>query len=399
MRSGRTGGRRRGGTLVGLDVQPGYIAAVQASISGVVAVQRAVGRPLPADIMREGEVLDEALLAKELRELFREAHLGRQVRIGLANQRTVVRMMELPPISDRKELAAAVSFQAADQIPMPLASAVLDFHPLGIVETPNGRRQRVVLVAAQRELVERLVRAVSAAGLRPAAVDLSAFAMIRALHRGARDGQGEAAAGEAQASGGEAQAAGEGLAAGEAQMAREASAPGEAQSPGGAAGRILYLDVGGLTNMAIAEGVTCRFTRTVSGGLESMAADLAQRHAISLTDARASIAGTDLGSGPVEEPLHAEAHAVLSAGVREIAGEVRNSLDFHRAQEGGGAVEQVVLSGSALEILGFAATLEAELGGPVSRRTVALSRGSELDGVSAERLTIAAGLAVEEVRA
>ena len=76
-------------------------------------------------------------------------------------------------------------FQAQDQIPMPLDQAVLDFQPLGIVETAEGPRQRVVLVAARRDMVERVLAAVRAAGLRPEGIDLSAFAMIRALHRDA----------------------------------------------------------------------------------------------------------------------------------------------------------------------------------------------------------------------
>ena len=47
---------------------------------------------------------------------------------------------------------------------MPLNNAVLDFHPLGVVDTPAGPRQRVVLVAAQRDMVERLLGAVRARG-------------------------------------------------------------------------------------------------------------------------------------------------------------------------------------------------------------------------------------------
>jgi type IV pilus assembly protein PilM len=88
---------------------------------------------------------------------------------------------------------------------------------------------------------------------------------------------------------------------------------------------------------------------------------------------------------------------VLAGGIREIAGEVRNSLDFHRSQDGGGEVSSVVLSGPALEIGGFAAALEAELGFQVQRRTVDVARDSALDGLSADRLAIATGLAVQEV--
>ena len=91
----------------------------------------------------------------------------------------MLRTLELPPVTDRKELAAAVNFQAQDQVPMPLSNAVLDFHPLGIFETPDGPRQRVVLVAAQRDMIQRLLAAVRDAGLRPEGVDLSAFALIR----------------------------------------------------------------------------------------------------------------------------------------------------------------------------------------------------------------------------
>jgi type IV pilus assembly protein PilM len=383
---------------------------------------------LPADTVREGEVLDEGVLSETLRELFKDSRLSRRVRLGVANQRTVLRTLELPPVTDRKELAAAVNFQAQDQVPMPLSNAVLDFHPLGIFETPDGPRQRVVLVAAQRDMIQRLLAAVRDAGLRPEGVDLSAFALIRSLYR--RDAEH--------------------------------------------AGRVLYLNVDGLTNMAIAEGTTCSFTRVVGGGIEAMASELAERRSIPLVDARALIAAFDLtvsvpdlaaqvaaaeaeseppsvvdsdapaaiaeeassagdvfesaedqdtreqamsysemasvaqpspksdlepssatsSSGAAEAP--ADVRLVLENGIREIAGEVRNSLDFHRSQDGGGEVSLVVLSGSALDLPGFAEALQEQLGVQVERESVQLDE-QDLGGVSAHRLAIAAGLAVEEV--
>jgi type IV pilus assembly protein PilM len=459
-------GRGRG--LVGLDIQPGYIAAVQAHVNGAIAVQHAAGAALAPDALREGEVLDERTLSEALRELFADGRLGKRVRIGLANQRTVLRTLELPPVTDRKELAAAVRFQAEDQVPMPLAGAVLDFHSLGIFDTPGGPRQRVIVVAAQREMVERLLRAVRHAGLRPEGVDLSAFALIRSLYRSAAPG----------ADGAE---------------------------------RVLYLNIGGLTNMAIAEGTVCRFTRVVGGGLEAMAVEIAERRGIPLVDARAVLAAYDIsrpaavpapaapvlapspaaavsepaappdnedaqppvdfhegfaelatsGEPPTSAPAAApalpepvetwalaqdpggdpsssgahvaaaletpqpapvqsdaprnavseppsasprdlaatdpEVRMVLENGIREIVGEVRNSLDFHRSQEGGGEVATVVLSGPVLEMAGFAEALEADLGLAVRRQAVPGVDGGAFDGVSQHRLAIAAGLATEEV--
>ena len=61
---------------------------------------------------------------------------------------------------------------------------------------------------------------------------------------------------------------------------------------------MLYLNVDGLTNMAIAEGTVCRFTRVVGGGLEAMASELAERRWIPLVDARELIAAVDLTAPP-----------------------------------------------------------------------------------------------------
>ena len=97
----------------------------------------------------------------------------------------------------------------------------------------------------------------------------------------------------------------------------------------------------------------------------------------------------------VAQAPEADVRTVLENGIREIAGEVRNSLDFHRSQEGGGEVARVVLSGAALDLPGFAEALQEQLGIEVERESVHLD-GHDLGGISAHRLAIAAGLAVEE---
>lgn len=417
------GRRRPAADVVGLDVQPGLVAAVKARVNGSILAERAAALPLDPDTVREGEVVDIEGLGEALRELFSDNNLGKRVRVGIANQRTVMRTLDLPPVTDRKELAAVVRFQAQDQVPMPLSNAVLDFHPLGIFETPAGPRQRVVLVAAQRDMVERLLAAVRSAGLTPEGVDLSAFALIRSLHDRNEDD----------------------------------------------AARVLYLNVDGLTNLAIAEGTVCRFTRVIGGGVEGMAVDLAARRGVSLAAARELLATIDLseaqalpqasiaavesepaagvaeapvieqGASSQEEPTleqpsaisreeheareasmgyaevieathavappsaaptgaqsDADIRGVLENSVRELAGEVRNSLDFHRTQEQGGEVSHISLSGAALDLPGFAEALQAALGMEVRSETVGLAEASLAGRVSTHRLAVAAGLATSE---
>src|SRR5438309_2243514 len=180
-------GYAKGKTVVGLDIEPGYVAAVETR-PGQVTVERAASAQLPAGIVRDGEVVDVDTLASSLRHLFAAHKLGKRVRLGVANQRIVMRTLDLPPLKGAKEISSAIRFQAPDHIPMPLEQAVLEHHSLGIVETPEGPRTRVVVVAARRDMIERLLEAVRRAGLRPHGIDLSAFAMIRALHRPGREG-------------------------------------------------------------------------------------------------------------------------------------------------------------------------------------------------------------------
>jgi type IV pilus assembly protein PilM len=341
--------KRANKPIVGLDIDPSAVTAAEVSVNGSVSISRAAFMPLEAGIVRDGEVVDVEGLAEALRVLYRENKgLGKRVRIGVANAKIVVRVLELPPISNRKELETAVRFQAQDQIPMPLDSAVLDFQLLDVVDNGSGPRQRVLLVAARRDMVELVLAAARAAGLRPEGIDLAAFGMIRALQQ-----------------------------------------PGPDEP-------VMYLSVGGLTNLAVAVGPRCLFTRVVGGGSEALAVELAERRALTLEHARSWLEHVGL-TAPVQaisgdEKIVGDARLVLQDGVRRIAVEARNSLDFHASQDAQPHVGRVVLTGSALAIPGFAEALSGELGLPVE----AGSLDGAPAGIEPGRLSVAAGLAIAE---
>src|SRR5215211_5808942 len=134
---------RKGKVLVGLDIEPGHVAAAEVKASGgTLQVVRAATAALDPGVVRDGEVADVEALAETLRAMWAQHKLPKRVRLGVANQRIVVRTVDLPPVEDPKELEAAVRFHAQDHIPMPLDQAVLEHQPLGIVETPEGPRAR-----------------------------------------------------------------------------------------------------------------------------------------------------------------------------------------------------------------------------------------------------------------
>jgi type IV pilus assembly protein PilM len=339
--------------LVGIDIDATGIVAASVAVNGRLSVDRVAVIPLEPGIIRDGEVADVDGLAEALRALYRENKgLDKHVRVGLANQKIVVRVMELPYLDDPKEIDAAVRFQAQDQLPMPLEHAVVDHRQLDVVTDESGRRQRVLLVAARREMVERVLSALRAAGLKPEGVDLSAFAMVRALHRAGPEDE-----------------------------------------------QVLYLAISGLTNLAVARGSLCSFARASGSGVEALAVELAERCQLTLEHAHGWL--THVGvEAPVEDidgdpEIVGQARRILVEGARRIAADVRSSLDFHRMQDDTAAVSRAIVTGAATAIPGFAGALASELGMPVEEGAV----DGVPAGLDAGRVTVAAGLAVSEAPA
>ncbi|HWJ43574.1 MAG TPA: type IV pilus assembly protein PilM [Solirubrobacterales bacterium] len=339
--------------VAGLDIGAGSVAATELRVNGAVEVAGSAIAPLPADVFHEGEVVDREGLASALKSLFGEHKISKRVRLGIGNQQVVVRTVRLPAIEDPKEMEAAVRFQAQEQIPMPLDQAVLEYQVAGGVPAEEGAAPQVdvVVVAARREMIASFLEAARRGGLEPVGIDLSAFAMIRAL----------AEAGE--------------------------------ESPDA----VLYCDVGDVTNLAVARGRSCLFTRVSSVGLEAISARLAAARGMTPEHAFQWLSYVGL-----EQPIEtieadpdtvAEARRALEDGAASLFDELRLSLDYYGAQEGALPVGRIVLSGAGSAIPGLAATMEERLGTPIQ-----VARPSALagfDDAAAARLTLSYGLALE----
>jgi type IV pilus assembly protein PilM len=292
---------------IGLDIDGRYLAAAQVAGGRVV---RGASQELPEGLVRDGEVSDPEALGQHLKSFASSANLPRNVRLGVANQQIVVRVVELPRIEDDKQRDAAVRFQASEAIAMPLDEAVLDHQVAGFTTAPDGTaRMQVVLVAARRKMIETLLESVKAAGLKVEGVDLDAFALVRTL-------------------------------------AVEGDEPDEAAR--------VFCHLGGVSNLAVAVGANCYFTRPLSAVWDD----------------------DDAGS--------------------QLADEIRLSIDYYMTQPQAKPVGEVVLSGPGSADGELVEGLETHLGIPV---TVPAPLGV-LDGSvlgpdeDPHRYTVAAGLSL-----
>ena len=170
---------RFGSRTIGVDVDRGALKAVQVSSGGGAYTLQHVGyHRLPPGAVVDGEVADVVLLGAEIKA-FWESHSfkSRSVVLGVANQKVVVRTLNMPRM-EPEDLAGAIGYEARDHIPMPLEEAVLDHAVLG-PDLQSPEEDRVLVVAAQRKMIGRFAAAARAGGLRPVGIDVKALSLTR----------------------------------------------------------------------------------------------------------------------------------------------------------------------------------------------------------------------------
>lgn len=286
---------------------------------------------LPVGAVVDGEIRDRGAVAEAISQLVKRAKIKtRRAVVGVANQRVVVREVDLPYLEE-KEFRSALRFQVADHIPMPVDAAELDFRLVGEYTADSGERMmRVLLVAAATDMIAPFLETISSAGLEPAGVDLTPFAVARAVSPVAR---GESGLGGAEA----------------------------------------IVDIGaGVTSVLIHHNGESRFVRILLVGGDDTTNALSTQLGISTEEAEAM--KLDLGRG-VGSP---DAQRVLQGRVASLVEEIRGSLDYYASQQGSDSVVSIILTGGGSLTPGLAASIE-------QTTRVAVSHGAALSGMNVKK--------------
>jgi type IV pilus assembly protein PilM len=385
-------------TRIGVDVGSTAVRVAEVAAGDIPVVVRAAQVPLPPGVVEAGEVRQPEAVAEALRELWSKSGVkSKQVHLGVGNQRVVVREVALPWLPE-KELRDTLGFQVQEFIPMASDEAVLDFDPLGEMDQGGRRMVRILLVAAHKPMVNALVEAALAAKLDPQGIDLTPFAVIRAV------GTGD-----------------EGL---------------DLDSSGDEA----IVDIGAqVTSICVHDRGVTRFVRMLpSGGRDitlalasglSVDEDVAERlkrgepietptqvepsagePAIELPPPADSLPvdGPPVDTLPVEAPRGVPAALPDATEVRQLAltragsfvDEVRSSLEFYTAQMPNAQIGRVLVVGGGSRLDGLLELLQERLPVPVDRGRLFERAKSEIE-LSAEAsaeaeavLSVAVGLAI-----
>jgi type IV pilus assembly protein PilM len=338
---------RRVKPLLGLDVGADAVKMVEVR-SGRgkrPAVARFAMAPTPPGAVVDGQVADVRALAACVRSLLRQGRFRtRRVVVGLSGSATVLRHVTFPTMT-RAELAEMLRWEAEKYLPIPRDEAQVDFAIVS--QEPRAAVMTVMLVGANRRVVEGYVDVLRAARLKPVAVETDSIAVARALRAGA------------------------------------------ANLPDG--GAEAGVDIGdSATKVTVVVKGVPQLARTVGFGAGQLAGP----------DEGAPGSGEPGAAAPEAEATSRRLHAAAPA----LFAETRRSLEFFTSQNRGLAFQRIALFGGGAGVPGLAEAFAAALaglpgpqGGPpavaIFRPGVVAQRGGSVVELGPEYV-VAVGLAL-----
>ncbi|KQT98180.1 type IV pilus assembly protein PilM [Sanguibacter sp. Leaf3] len=345
--------------VIGLDIGSTSVRAVEVEFGpkGPAAtktpeVVRFGEVALPAGAIRDGEVVEPNVVATAIKQLWRETKFrSKDVVIGVGNQRVLVRDLDLPAMP-LDQIRQSLPYQVQDQIPVAVEDALLDYVPTGTSEGQHGPVVHGLLVAATKDTVESNVAAVTAAGLRPVMVDLTALALTRSLARG----------------------------------------PWVDRT-------VALVDIGArITTVVIVSRGMPQFVRVLPTGGQDMTDAVSS--AMGVSDAQAEQIKRQVGIGLAVPPeLRPAAEAVAQVG-HVLVEAVRGTLSYFAMNNPGEALDMVLLTGRAAQLSGLgqyvssAARVGVSVALPLSTMTTGpdMPKGPELEAIQ-HVLSVPLGLA------
>jgi type IV pilus assembly protein PilM len=305
-------------TAIGLDIGTSVVRAVELSFGRAgITLERFGQVVLPEGAVVDGQVVEPGPVADSVRQLWTATGLShKRVVLGVANQKVIVRRVELPSM-EPAELRRSLPFQVADLLPMDVEQTVLDFYPLEEHVRPEGAVLSGLLVAASRETVLANVTCVEKAGLTVQAVDLTSFAVLRAL-------------------------------------GKQAGPDVESEA---------LIDVGAqITNIVVHRGGVPVFVRILLQGGQEITDAVAGSLQVSRTQAEAlkQQLGHATPSAEAEQVLR-----TVNGQAQDFVDEIVGSLDYFAASNPGSRVQRILVSGGGSRLDGLVERLARDTRLPV----------------------------------
>nr|MDA8048221.1 type IV pilus assembly protein PilM [Actinomycetota bacterium] len=179
---------------VGLDIGSSAVRAAEIEMGrdGRRILRRYAQIGLPAGHVVDGEIHNIPGVAGALRRMWNEAGFStKKVVLGVSGPRVFIRQADVTAMRP-EDMRSSLKFEAQDLVPIPMEDAVIDF---SLLDDPRpaggegGETQRILLVAAHRDLLRSYLATMKEASLEAVVMDAAPLALMRAVPSVAGDGR------------------------------------------------------------------------------------------------------------------------------------------------------------------------------------------------------------------
>lgn len=310
-------------TNVGVDIGHHSIKVMQLEKSGdSYKVSKFATAPTPKEAIRDGVVVDPALMGLVLKQLLKESHISAtSALIAVAGGSVIVRPVRIPKMAEAT-LRRSMKLEAGRYIPSSTEDSYIEFEIVGDAE---DNQMDVLMVAAPKDIVESRMQACAEAGLDTEAVDVAVFAAYRALV--------------------------------EADPTKDYSET-----------TVALIDIGAsTTSVSVVHKGAFVMSRTIPNGGHVLTEALTSYFKISDEDAESGKAQLDFSELMHDEkPKENPPLRVLQPHVDDLVREIRRSLNYYQSQQAEGAqantVDALLLTGGGAKMTGLSAYLSHKLG-------------------------------------
>lgn len=353
------------GMACGIDIGTSAVKIVQLknNPSGQPELVNYGMMPLPQDAMSEGSVGDPMAVAEVIKEIIKAKKIKtNRIFASISGQNVIMRFTKLPVMSP-EELADTVKLEAEQYVPYSIDEVSVTHAVLKTVEEEEGEgggKYKILLVVAQKELVNSYTDVLKQAAGKVEVVDVDTLAAINALENSFMQTADSQEGGEV----------------------------------------VAIIDTGArTTNIAVLKSGVLEFTRNIpiAGNQitdalkDSLKMEFEQAESTKISEG--SI-GAEAGDNEISE--------VIQGTVEELGSEIKRSFDYYKAQSRETMIHRIILSGGSANLGGFSTYLMNEIGADVNL-------GNPLEGIAInvedteelynnlQQFTVAIGLALRGV--
>ncbi len=328
---------------VGLDIGNGSlkIAQLRKTSRGIQLESFGI-RETPRKFLPQGIEIDSGSLAQTIKEAFRKSRIKPDLVVSAISSKLVSKKLIDLPFMSQEELKKAIVWEAEKYIPYKVEDVILDAQILAEKTDEEGKKIRVLLAAAKREVIYNHLDVLREAGLKTEIIDGASLALANSFESKVRE--------------------------------KEES--------------IALIDMGAeVTDLCVLKKGTLKFNRGIN---------LAGNK---LTLALKDKTGGEFSQGEEKKKgAGGEVFQILTPLLEQLVQEIQRSFDYYESTPGGEKIGAIILTGGTAKLAGidkfFAEKMNipVEIGNPLE--TLRGGRSSGPAGENGPLFSVAIGLAL-----